>query len=493
MARNNYNFDSLFPQTYTNPNYDVDDDDLEDDPSDQFDQAQVDSAAANQAADSMVNYEPAPNVLPGEGAPPVDQLEQEVPVNTGGDTGTIEEALNEDTTDDPGDLDALGTLDDNGPGTDEEMPLDAGAADGAAPGPTGDTTTVDETEEEPDQVNEEDILFDDSMGNIDETVFDDTEIGVEGSGLDDLNLDLDNNTSDDGMLEDEGFDNPYLTGEEVEELAEAGVSTQEDYELYNAGEDYYNTNEEGPTYGSLGEGGNIEESAEEQAQTFRELLEENLMAKMMEDAQSAGQRDAGRAIAAARAQAGRGQMGMSGGMIAAQSDAVSNAVANAEDRLFNQQMQAGRLGAGMETEDRNQLITAIGVAEDLGMDDDKLRSFIEQIFPDMDPDLIQGFGLGSTDNELPNLPSEQGDWLEENVTTTISVSDAEDMNLEAIHAVIQGDPPNDKLISYFQDEEGNFYRTEEDANGAELMSTDDDSDGMSFMDFLGNKWNSFFD
>jgi len=467
MARS-YNFNNpTIPQNYNNPNYDVDDDDdLDNDPSSQFDQGQINNAAAQQAADSVVNYEPVPNVLPGEGAPPADQLEQDVPVNTGPDSagsdedplydpataglgGSIEEDLNVDTLDAPQELNNLGELDDSGAGVDSEMPIDGQEV----------------------------------AGNIE----------VEDSGLGDLSLDLDNNTSDDGMLEDEGFDNPYLTGEEIEELAEAGVSTQEDYELYNAGEDYYNTNEEGPTYGSLGEGGNIEESAEEEAQTFRDLLEENLMAKMMEDAQAAGQRDAGRAIAAARAQAGRGQMGMSGGMIAAQSDAVANAVANAEDRLFNQQMQAGRLGAGMETEDRNQLITAIGVAEDLGMDDDKLRSFIEQIFPDMDPDLIQGFGLGSTDNELPNLPSEQGDWLEENVTTTISVSDAEGMGLEAIHAVIQGDPPNDKLIRYFKDEEGNFYRTEEDANGAELTSTDDDSDGMSFGDFLGNKWNSLFD
>ena len=42
-----------------------------------------------------------------------------------------------------------------------------------------------------------------------------------------------------------------------------------------------------------GEDGNMEEEVtEEEAQTFRDMLEENLMAKMMEDAQSANAEDA---------------------------------------------------------------------------------------------------------------------------------------------------------------------------------------------------------
>jgi hypothetical protein len=151
-----------------------------------------------------------------------------------------------------------------------------------------------------------------------------------------------------------------------------------------------------------GDGGNIGDETEE-AKTFQELLEENLMAKMMEDAQSAGQRDAGRAIAAARAQAGRGQMGMSGGILAAQSDAVSNAVANAEDRLFGQQMQAGRLGAGIETEERNLLLNAIAVKEDLDLDDDAFRALLEGI--GLNPDALPDFGEGDDEPEEETVES----------------------------------------------------------------------------------------
>ena len=394
MARN-YN-----PPNYNNPNYDPDDDELDNDASGQLDDAQINNAAAQRAAGIVT--EAVPNALPGSGAPPADQLEQEVPVNTA--SGGIEADLISNTQDDEQDLDAIGTLDDSGAGTDEEMPLDAGASDEAAAGTTDDTTTVEETEEDPDQVSEEDALFDDSSGNIDETIFDDEDSDVSTVGQDgvalggnqDLSLDLD----EEG---DSGFSTSG--GEELDPNYDLESETiiEEDDEDFELPESDY------------GEDGNIEEVTEEEAQTFRDMLEENLMAKMMEDAQSAGQRDAGRAIAAARAQAGRGQMGMSGGMIAAQSDAVSNAVANAEDRLFNQQLQAGRLGAGMETEDRNQLITAIGVAEDLGMDDDELRSFIETVFPDMDADLIQDFGLGLDDEEVSE---------EEVVTETSSPSNS---------------------------------------------------------------------
>lgn len=373
------------PPNYNNPNYDPDDDELDNDASGQLDDAQINNAAAQRAAGIVT--EAVPNALPGSGAPPADQLEQEVPVNTA--SGGIEADLISNTQDDEQDLDAIGTLDDSGAGTDEEMPLDAGASDEAAAGTTDDTTTVEETEEDPDQVSEEDALFDDSSGNIDETIFDDA-AGATLGGNQDLSLDLD----EEG---DSGFSTSG--GEELDpnyDLESETIIEEDDEEFELPESDY-------------GEDGNMEEEVtEEEAQTFRDMLEENLMAKMMEDAQSAGQRDAGRAIAAARAQAGRGQMGMSGGMIAAQSDAVSNAVANAEDRLFNQQLQAGRLGAGIETEDRNQLITAIGVAEDLGMDDDELRSFIETVFPGMDPDIISGFGIGEEETDAPYMgPDEQ--------------------------------------------------------------------------------------
>lgn len=329
--------------SYTNPNYDPDDDELDEDA--------INAAAASQAADTVVgdedaaDYEPVPTVLPSEGGPPSDdQTGQEVPVNTGPDSagsgedelydpstanlkqgGNIEADLMSNTEDDEQDLDAIGTLDDSGAGTDTEMPID-----------------------------DEDAAVTDIITHSDDMM--------------DPNYDANTET----IVEPEETVNPDLVS-----------NWPSDY-----GDDLPESDP--------GDGGNIGNETEE-AKTFQELLEENLMAKMMEDAQSAGQRDAGRAIAAARAQAGRGQMGMSGGILAAQSDAVSNAVANAEDRLFGQQMQAGRLGAGIETEERNLLLNAIAVREDLGLEDDEFRALLEGI--GLNPDALPELGGGDDEPE----------------------------------------------------------------------------------------------
>ncbi len=100
-----------------------------------------------------------------------------------------------------------------------------------------------------------------------------------------------------------------------------------------------------------------------QEQSFRDRLEETLMGKLDETPQERAQREAGRALVAARAQAGRGQMGMSGGMLALQSDVMGDAVAKAEDRLFDQQMSAGRIGTQLEALDKAERLGLLDYME----------------------------------------------------------------------------------------------------------------------------------
>jgi len=68
--------------------------------------------------------------------------------------------------------------------------------------------------------------------------------------------------------------------------------------------------------GGGGSGGGGTEGGDATEETFRQMLENTLMSKLGETAADRARMDAGRALVAARAQAGRGQMGMSGGMLA---------------------------------------------------------------------------------------------------------------------------------------------------------------------------------
>ena len=88
-------------------------------------------------------------------------------------------------------------------------------------------------------------------------------------------------------------------------------------------------------------------AGEEEDDTFSSLLDQMLRDKMMEDPTEAARLDAGRALAAARSQAGRGQMGMSGGMLALQSDVMGEAARQAED-LFSVPGQGSAAGGAWE-------------------------------------------------------------------------------------------------------------------------------------------------
>jgi hypothetical protein len=133
--------------------------------------------------------------------------------------------------------------------------------------------------------------------------------------------------------------------------------------------------------GGGGGGGDGEGGAE---RTFRQMLEENLMGKLDENANDRGQREAGRAIAAARAQGGRGQMGMSGGMIGLQSDIATEAVGRAEDRLFDQQLGAAKIGTQLEALDKAEKLGLLDYMESADFESEAQASAFLRDYLNMD-------------------------------------------------------------------------------------------------------------
>lgn len=132
--------------------------------------------------------------------------------------------------------------------------------------------------------------------------------------------------------------------------------------------------------GGAGQGG--EEEIKEK--TFREMLEENLMGKLNETPEERAQMEAGRALVAARAQAGRGQMGMSGGMLALQSDVMGDAAAKAEDRLFNQQLSVGRIGTQLEALDKAEKLGLLDYMESADFESEAQASAFLRDYLNMD-------------------------------------------------------------------------------------------------------------
>jgi len=199
---------------------------------------------------------------------------------------------------------------------------------------------------------------------------------------------------------------PHGTGEDDEWLASEADPTAEDFDA-SAGSggapssEYTDNQGDGTDDGSDDGGGGSGGGGG--PDSFQTLLEEMLMEKMLEDPSEAGRIEAGRALAAARAQAGRGQMGMSGGMLALQSDVMGEASREAKKDLFQEQLQAGKLGSGIDVEERNQIINAIAVKEDLDMDDEEFERFLNALFPDMDTGMIANIiesGISGIDDDI---------------------------------------------------------------------------------------------
>lgn len=224
--------------------------------------------------------------------------------------------------------------------------------------------------------------------------------------------------------------------------------------------------------GGPGSGGEEEEVVD---QSFREMLESTLMGKLTETAESRAQREAGRAIAAARAQAGRGQMGMSGGMLGLQSDIVTDAVADAEDRLFQQQLGAGRIGTQLEAVDKAEKLGLLNYMQNADFESPEQAAEFMREYLDIDADTasaaaqIGDYGEG----QLPELRSEQGSWLANNYSSEISEFDAQDM--DKVGSFTDGGA----MYDYYRGSDGKYYRvkTGEEGKDYRTESTDGGDEG----------------
>jgi len=123
---------------------------------------------------------------------------------------------------------------------------------------------------------------------------------------------------------------------------------------------------------------------------FGDALKQKLMEILEMDASERARNEAGRALLAARSQAGRGQMGMSGAMLGLQSDVMGEAALRAEDYLMDQQIDAARTGVRLEAMDR---------AEQLGLID-WVRSATQQgSSPEEIMEMLATLGVSGEDAE----------------------------------------------------------------------------------------------
>lgn len=125
------------------------------------------------------------------------------------------------------------------------------------------------------------------------------------------------------------------------------------------------------------------ELSQPEPNNFRSELEKLLMGKLAEDVDERAAADAGRAIAAARAQGGRGMMGMSGGMIGLQSDIATSAAERARRGLFGEQMDAARRGVQLEALDKAESLGLLQYLSTTSMSRDEAINFIQD-FMDID-------------------------------------------------------------------------------------------------------------
>lgn len=221
-------------------------------------------------------------------------------------------------------------------------------------------------------------------------------------------------------------------------------------------------------------------------ESFRGKLEQTLLDKLNETPEERAQREAGRALVAARAQAGRGQMGMSGGMLALQSDVMGDAVAKAEDRLFDQQMGAGRIGTQLEALDKAERLGLLDYMQtaDFESQEDAISFLTDYMNIDRNTAAaaagLVDYGSGKT-SEMPVSSSEQGPWLAQNYTSEISESDAQGM--ESLGRFIDGNSE----YQYYRGSDGKYYRVKTGDEGTDYRLEDvDEGSPNIIMNALGN-------
>jgi len=100
-------------------------------------------------------------------------------------------------------------------------------------------------------------------------------------------------------------------------------------------------------------------AGENEGADFGQALEDKLMEILGMDPAERARNEAGRALLAARSQAGRGQMGMSGAMLGLQADVMGEAALRAEDYLMDQQIDAARTGVRLEAMNRAEQLGLI--------------------------------------------------------------------------------------------------------------------------------------
>ena len=186
---------------------------------------------------------------------------------------------------------------------------------------------------------------------------------------------------------------------------------------------------------------------------FRDRLEEVLMGKLNETPEERAQREAGRALVAARAQAGRGQMGMSGGMLALQSDIMGDAIAKAEDRLFQQQLGAGRIGTQLEALDKAERLGLLDYMEtaDFGSQAEAKKFLEDYLGMDSGTETLMYDLMGGNDEDGRNLAPARGGGrgsgsYDEQVDDMGSIPDGYEFSY------------NDDEYAYFTNSEGRTIR-----------------------------------
>ena len=92
---------------------------------------------------------------------------------------------------------------------------------------------------------------------------------------------------------------------------------------------------------------------------FGDILEQKLLDILGMDPTERARNEAGRALLAARSQAGRGQMGMSGAMLGLQSDVMGEASERAENYVMDRQLDAAKTGVKLEALDRAEQLGLI--------------------------------------------------------------------------------------------------------------------------------------
>jgi len=129
-------------------------------------------------------------------------------------------------------------------------------------------------------------------------------------------------------------------------------ATPIDFTTFGEGQFNYNPN--------AGNENNNESGSGDDPDGFGAILEQKLLEILGMDPTERARNEAGRALLAARSQAGRGQMGMSGAMLGLQSDVMGEASERAENYVMDRQLDAAKTGVKLEALDR---------AEQLGLTD----------------------------------------------------------------------------------------------------------------------------